>query len=190
MTAATCQIDACNRPRYARGWCKRHYARWQRYGDAAFRPRRSFAPGRLMIWIRDRALLYSGDECLRWPFKSKDRHGYGCLQYEGRLTGAHRVVCELAHGKAPTGRHYAAHSCGNGHLGCVNPRHLRWATPTENHADTLIHGRRHSKLTLEQVQEIRALRGKIPHREIAAKFDISISNVASIYRGATWAWSA
>jgi hypothetical protein len=32
------------------------------------------------------------------------------------------------------------HSCGNGDKGCVNPKHLRIGTPSENNADTLEHG--------------------------------------------------
>ena len=27
-----CQVQECNRPRHARGWCKLHYERWQRRG--------------------------------------------------------------------------------------------------------------------------------------------------------------
>lgn len=29
----TCSIDECPRPTYARGWCGKHYKRWQRHGD-------------------------------------------------------------------------------------------------------------------------------------------------------------
>lgn len=30
---ATCSVDGCDRPVNARGFCKRHYYRWSRYGD-------------------------------------------------------------------------------------------------------------------------------------------------------------
>lgn len=36
---------------------------------------------------------------------------------------------------------YLLHNCGNGAEGCVNPRHLRKGTPSENNADTLLHGK-------------------------------------------------
>jgi len=29
----TCQIDDCDRPHVARGWCKNHWRRWKKYGD-------------------------------------------------------------------------------------------------------------------------------------------------------------
>jgi hypothetical protein len=28
-----CAIEGCNEPVNARGWCSKHYARWQRTGD-------------------------------------------------------------------------------------------------------------------------------------------------------------
>ena len=53
---------------------------------------------------------------------------------------ASRYMCELVNGSPPTPRHEAAHSCGWGQGGCVNPRHLRWATRVENEAEKIIHG--------------------------------------------------
>lgn len=33
MNDAACQIQGCEKQCVARGWCHRHYKRWQRYGD-------------------------------------------------------------------------------------------------------------------------------------------------------------
>lgn len=33
MSDRTCSIDDCTKPVNARGWCKSHYYRWNRYGD-------------------------------------------------------------------------------------------------------------------------------------------------------------
>lgn len=33
-------------------------------------------------------------------------------------------MCELVYGKPPMPKHQAAHNCGKGNLGCINPKHL------------------------------------------------------------------
>lgn len=89
-----------------------------------------------MRFVKETALPFEGNECLEWPY-SGNNWGYGQLTVAGRLVVASRFVCEIAHGDPPTPEYQAAHSCGNGHLGCVNPQHLRWATPKENSADKI-----------------------------------------------------
>src|SRR5215471_14726746 len=89
-------------------------------------------------WIQER-VGHAGDDCLQWPF-SRSSSGYGILFHEGKVVYAHRTMCELANGKPPTPKHHASHSCGRGHLGCVNPRHLEWKTAAENQQDRRKHG--------------------------------------------------
>lgn len=59
---------------------------------------------------------------------------------DGRTHTVSRLVCEYINGKAPSPEHEAAHNCGKGHEGCVNPLHMRWATRAENFSDKVIHG--------------------------------------------------
>lgn len=80
-------------------------------------------------------------------------------------------------------------------MGCVNGRHLRWATPSENNADKLIHGthnrgERQSKAKLNelQVQEMWKMRGVIPSYQIAKMFNVSQATVCDIFHKRTWAW--
>lgn len=76
-----------------------------------------------------------------WPWTaSRNSYGYGKLWRGGRLVGAHRVACELAHGPPPFDGAHALHSCDRPE--CANPAHLRWGTHAENMADMTAKGRR------------------------------------------------
>lgn len=150
--------------------------------------------GEPMRFVMGRALPYEGDDCLCWPY-SRNNQGYPEIRIEGKTRLASRYICALAHGDPPTEKHHAAHSCGNGHLGCVNPSHLRWATVSENLMDRVSHGTSNrgsqhplAKLTEEQVREIIGLRGKLYRREIAAAFGISARTVECIHTGRSWSW--
>ena len=135
---------------------------------------------------------HAGKNCLIWPM-SKDRDGYGLFGFEGKQHKAHRWMCEASHGPAPSPEHHAAHECGNGHRGCVNPSHIIWKTPTANARDRLKHGtaridkgRKLRKLTVEQVREVIALKGKKSHLELAAIYNVSDSQIRKIQQGITW----
>ena len=142
-----------------------------------------------------RALLVNApDDCVIWPFFRDSHVGRGRLGHDGKHYWAHRLMCQMAHGDPPTSAHTdAGHLCGKGHTGCVNPKHLAWRTKAENQLDRREHGTtqksywgRKGKLTLEQVIEIRSLRGKKTQIEIAAMFNISDTNVRAIQNGRTW----
>jgi hypothetical protein len=152
--------------------------------------------GQLLGWIKDHA-THTRDECLKWPFNiSAD--GYGRVNYpdyKGTKMTASRVMCIIAHGNPPSERHEAAHSCGNGNKGCVNPRHLRWATKAQNERDKILHGtsnrghRQHkSKLTQADVQQIRAAYPEKKQQELADEYGIDQSTVSDIVRRRRWAW--
>ena len=104
-----------------------------------------------------------------------------------------RIICEKTSGATPTAGMQAAHSCGNGHLGCVNPSHLSWKTRTANADDKRTHGTATSgernggaKLTADDVQKIRSLQGKLTQREIAALFGVGQSTISMVHSGAIW----
>jgi len=187
---AKCAAGPCDRPAAKRGWCIEHYGRWQRHGnpDAG-----RVSPDTLRAWIVGRVSTTS-DECLKWPFGTAGL-GRGVLTAEGEREYAHRLMCTLAHGPAPTPEHEAAHSCGKGHEGCVNPRHLRWATAKENHADMVVHGtvprgrnNAQAKLGEADVQDIRSRLGIEPYSAISQRFGVSKSLIYQIKAGRVWGW--
>lgn len=136
-------------------------------------------------------LVTDTDDCITgWPYARASRRGERpALIWDGRMQLAQRVLCGLAHGDPPTPRHQAAHSCGNG--GCLNARHLRWATQIENEADKLIHGTRlvgeshpNVRLSDEEVSEIRAAyaAGEM-QRVLAERYGVTQTHVSNLVLG-------
>lgn len=123
---------------------------------------------------------FVGDECLIWPFCRDGRVGRGRLGVGGIQYWAHRLMCELAHGKPPSPKHQARHSCGNGHLGCVNPKHLSWATNSENQSDRRQHGTQkgakgsRATITPADIAEIQAKRGIETQMSMAKRLGVSL----------------
>lgn len=135
------------------------------------------------------ALKWQGG-CLLWPF-GKRTPKYGATSWNGERWLAHRLICTLAHGEAPTPKHEAAHSCGV-HL-CCNPQHLRWATRSENMNDRTAHGTQNrgercgmSKLTEEMVRAIR--NDPRSSREAAPYYGVRHNTISRIRSGARWGW--
>lgn len=187
-----CEVSDCNNPRHSKQYCGKHYYKFKTYGDP-LAGRNCASRGEALKWIKENS-SYGGDNCIVWPFEIT-HYGYGTVSHQGKRRVASRVMCEAAHGRAPTKEHQAAHSCGNGHKACMNPNHLRWATRKENCADsrkhgTMVRGDRnpYAKLTAEKVIEIRKLHGSVPHSELAKKFQVSQSSISRVANGLDWGW--
>lgn len=137
-------------------------------------------------------LNYDGEGCLTWPF-TRLPSGYGHMGWLGNHHYAHRLMCEFVNGPPPTPEHEAAHSCGRGKFGCVDPRHLSWKTISENSLDCREHGTQarcrngnRGHLTETDVQEIRALEGYLTQAEVAEMFGVSQPTIRDIYTGRSW----
>lgn len=151
----------------------------------------NYKPSKALAFVSDVVFRLESEECFFWLKRSKS---YPHLKIAGKNTLVHRMVCEHHHGKPPTEKHFAAHSCGNGEKGCVNYRHLRWATPAENTADRLAHGTmvlgtdHHSaKLDESKVREIRHLALTTKHKSIANAFGVHKSTIQAVVSGRYWA---
>ena len=92
-----------------------------------------------------------------WLMKMKDFDKEQCLILPNALPGspasvrynckemaASRAMCIIVHGLPENPKHQAIHSCGNGHLSCVNPKHIRWGTNADNQRDRQIHAKAYS----------------------------------------------
>lgn len=144
-------------------------------------------------WLQDHKDYPHKDWCLVWPFGRDPRVGRGIVRTgpgKPKLPSgwAHRVMCEMVHGTPPTPQHQAAHSCGNGHLGCVNPHHLSWKTNSENQLERYrVHERglapnpygNRGHYTPEQISEIRRLYAEGNHTQVklAEMFGCSLGTI-------------
>lgn len=188
VMSENCSIDGCGRragPR--RGWCNAHYKRWRKYGDPTLISRRP--PGTALSFLQGVAAVFDSDECLIWPYRLS-KNGYGTLRTGAKNRYAHRVLCEIIHGTPPNALD-AAHSCGN--RACVNPRHLRWASRSDNLHDARGHGtiggelNAQSKLTSAEVINIRRrLVAGERVTAIARNLHVSSTCISDIRRRRTW----
>lgn len=144
--------------------------------------------GKCVTWLREH-IAFDGNECLIFPF-NRGAYGYGQFGLDGELLYAHRWMCEQVHGSAPGLGYEAAHSCGNGHGGCVHPKHLSWKTKAENRRDSILHGTHHrnqrgrkGRLTPEHVLVIRQERGTRTQGSLAAEFNVSAPTIRAVQSG-------
>lgn len=120
-----CSIDGCGRDigrHGARGWCNKHYQRWQAHGDPKGGRRKYLDPEKAF-----KARTVRVGECLVWEGSSS--LGYGYITVRGKGLRAHRYAWEREHGPIPEGMQ-VDHICHN--TLCVNVEHLRLATPPQN----------------------------------------------------------
>lgn len=138
----------------------------------------------------------SGGQDACWPWAGmKSRKGYGrigVLLPTGQRThrGTHRLTWEFHNGPILPGL-FVCHKCDN--PSCCNPAHLFLGTQADNEADKGRKGRQAkgevvgtSKLTGEQVTEIRSLWRKKTRRELCELFGISQANLHYILSGKYW----
>lgn len=189
-TSRLCSMPDCGKPHEAKSYCRSHYARFRRHGDPS---KGGTANGEPQLWVNSH-MHYTGDDCILWPF-ARGAGGDAIIVIDGIHASASRYMCKLANGEPSDATLETAHSCGNGHLGCMTKRHLRWDTHSGNMADKVIHGttnrgERHgnSKLTRSDVIAIRKLLNTQMASETALSFGVNRSVIAKIKAGHLWGW--
>ena len=122
--------------------------------------------------------------CWLW-LGGKAKDGYGLMKIKQKSIPAHRVSYVLHKGKIPKGM-FVLHSCDN--PSCVNPDHLSVGTHKQNMLEARLRGRIKSKLTAEEVSQIRDLLScEIFSQTVIAKFyEVTQANVRAIANGKTW----
>lgn len=186
-----CKVEGCSTAKvYCKGFCHRHYMQNYRGDPFTFGPEET--RGHAKKWLMEN-VGHDGKDCLIWPFgRFADGRAKGAFG-AGKSRVAARAMCEERHGPPPTSSHEAAHSCGNGYGGCVNPEHLRWATRQENEDDKEAHGTRvrgervgSAILTEQQVRDIREISTVFDYPIIAHEFGVTRGCIGDIVRRKNW----
>lgn len=157
------------------------------------------------FWAR----VEKSDGCWTW-IGWVSPYGYGNFGSgkDGMPRMSHRISFVLTHGRALNVGEFVLHSCDNRR--CVNPAHLRVGTLRDNYHDAKSRNRHsagerhglvknrtlaargeatnHTKITADQVREIRALAAAgVRRQKLAEDFNITRANVGFIVRRYTWA---
>ena len=127
-----------------------------------------------------------------WLWTGASSHGYGSLRFRGHGCRAHRVAWELHRGAVPNGVS-VLHKCDTPL--CVNPDHLFLGTQADNIKDAVAKGRIRrggeagpSKLTADQVWEIRRRLPTSTVTVLAREFSVAPASIRWIRDGKSWGW--
>lgn len=189
-TKSLCSVDGCRKPARTHGMCGTHYIRLWRTGE---RGGVIIERGKPMEWLLAH-VGHTGNECLIWPFQ-RNNAGYATISQGGKKRSAARIMCRMVHGDPESPDLDTAHSCGNGHEGCINPSHLSWKTRSGNMQDAIMHGtttrgmkNTQASLTENDVRRIRSMQGSMMYKEIAPLFGVTPSAIGLIMRRERWGW--
>lgn len=133
MGNTTCLCDGCEKPYYAKGWCRHHYDRWWSTGDP-LTPRghggkKSAAADVRPPWPQ------SPLTCVEWVGR-RSKYGYGCVTIDGERMLVHRSTYIAISGLTPE---VVRHTCDN--PSCYRFEHLLPGTHADNVADRVARGR-------------------------------------------------
>lgn len=123
-----------------------------------------------------------------WLYQNLEKDGYGYFRLgpqgpRHQQWFAHRFAWTAAYGPIPDGLE-VCHKCDV--RNCVRPEHLFLGTHDENMADCSAKGRAWSKLSADDVREIKRLLPTTPQKDLAKRFNISPQIISSIHLGKLW----
>lgn len=179
-----CAVEGCSKKNIARCMCSKHYAQWRR--SIKGKPPKSTVKSKSNIYIEDVALKWESNSCLRWPFEINKKN-YAIISVLRKSKHAHRLICEIKHGKPPSVNSQAWHTCGNKDGGCVNPNHIKWIEPSEpirikkRRCEKIGENHYNSKLSNKDVLEIYRKKNKEPAAKLADYYRVSVSAVYMIW---------
>ncbi len=146
MTVAkgdTCTIDGCESPLRARGWCSKHYGRWQKYGDPTqVHQRLKGEPKAIVVFtrtIRGETVHFTADGRTFVMIQRRDRQGE---TVEARRYGEVYIceACKKETFSKASGRsryQFCSHKCAGPTSGHKKLGRTRSTKPKVDHLDKL-----------------------------------------------------
>lgn len=139
------------------------------------------------------------DVCVLWPWSCNDQ-GYGLIMLPRASDGKRvhqlvtRFVLRCSDPRDNEGELFACHKpleCHNPL--CINPKHLRWGTATDNARDRRLDGTKergtsHSSCKLTESQVLEIYHSMETQRALGVAYGISQGMVSDIKRGVSWSW--
>ena len=178
MRASVCSNELCSKPTTALGMCRKHYLQHIRRDNIY--PLDAKTERRFWSKVNKRG----EDECWPWTASVGDKNkGYGQLFFTGRMHVASRVSWVIANNRKIPPEHEICHKCDNPI--CVNPSHLFLGTRKDNVLDAAKKGRMWSKLTRDEVVEIkkRLAAGGESQTAIGRDYGVSQQAISAIASG-------
>jgi len=144
--------------------------------------RRNMTDAEMRVWLESQ---YDINEKSCWVWKNrKDADGYVRVQWHGKMMRVHRLYWLLSGRTIPAGLEMC-HGIGCSKA-CFNPEHLRADTRSANMLDRHADGTAPTKLSAEQVRDIRL--DPRSSRVIADAYGVAQSSINNIKLGKRWSW--
>ena len=177
----TCDVGGCERKHKAEGLCSLHYNHMKRKHMKGIIPAEKLAKAKEKFNSSYMPVTETG--CWIWMGRI-NCNGYGNVEINYNEVRAHRLSWMIHYGLIPKGL-YVLHKCDV--RCCVNPEHLWLGTYQDNSNDAVKKGRLHSKLTWEDVREIRKIdKQGMLRKHIAKKFNVHPPCITKICNNLTW----
>ena len=123
--------------------------------------------------------------CWLWTYHTNSK-GYGVVKVNKKDCKAHRISFQEFVGDIPDGA-IVMHTCDN--PSCVNPRHLRIGTYSDNTRDMYLKNRFPlQKINAEVANKIYEDCKLMKQKDVAEKYGVGFRTVSAIATGKTWSY--
>lgn len=130
--------------------------------------------------ILDTKKIVNSNNC--WEYTGCTIKCYGIIFFLGVQYRVHVLSCEIKEGRKRKSNEVTMHLCNN--KICFNPDHLKFGSSSENARDARKNDHKGSKLTHDNVREIR--KSSDTMKELAQKYNVSVSTIGDVIIGKTW----